>query len=150
MYETAIKLARQHFDELLTNIIKTVRETKPEFYNELDDAELKRRISPTLEKHLYYLETGDLSDWKEYCTRIVTLRVKDGQNYGPIIQVNKLLLGAWHEFFEAKLLPLGTIDGQRAERIVRSIDNRLNGLDSVGIATATATALKLKQEQQKR
>jgi hypothetical protein len=78
---------------------------------------------------------------------VTKVRIEQGFDYTVVINFNKLLLKVLSEFFWEKLLPLGTVDDRPAEKMLQSLDNRLNGLHAVAISTGTATAMKIKESQ---
>jgi hypothetical protein len=147
MYETAIKLARENSSQIITAFLALIRLEKLEPYVSLEESVLISRFAVGLEQYIAYLETGNIDTWREFCVDMTKTRIAQGFDYTVVINFNKLLLKVLSEFFWEKLLPLGTIDDRPAEKMLQSLDNRLNGMHAVAISTGTATAMKIKQSQ---
>jgi hypothetical protein len=74
MYETVVRLATVHLDQIILDIVKLIKNSNIPFYSQLDSAELVKRIGPTIPLRLRYLESGDLTEWREWCDYITSLR----------------------------------------------------------------------------
>lgn len=145
MYSTPVTLARQHLPEIAQEAVELIQAAQLEYYRNVAQSDLMQFIVPTFEQYLHYLETGNISCWKDFCTDRITLRYQQGFQYDSVIEVNKILLQALRDFFREQLVKLEIIDEQPAIRVLQSLENRLVGLNSVAITTATAVGMRLKR-----
>src|SRR5947209_2046543 len=140
MYDTPVKLARDHYTEIVDTFVEKIHQSSVVPYNTLPHDEAYKRYDPALENYLFYLETGDMTKWRDFCTYIVTLRVKQGLDYTAILDINDIMLACLSEFFTQTLPPLETVDGEAAAKVMDRLHNRLMGLRMVAKFTAIAAA----------
>jgi hypothetical protein len=147
MYEKAVSLARQQTSKITHKTAEMVKAARVKQYEAMELDELAQRLEPALLMQLRYLESGNIDEWKQYCTQVITERTNQGLDYTMVIKAGQLLVEALGEFFKDNLGQLDTIENTKPEVILQRIQRRLNGLSMV--ATSVATAIGIQQSQNK-
>jgi hypothetical protein len=146
MYQTPCLLARQHYHQITLAAASAIKAKALPFYSQFTEAQLAEQLEVSLDRQLRYLETGDLNQWREYCTeRVISRGTLDNLHYEHLIEACGLLLQALASFFREQLLPMQVVDEIAAPKLLQSLENRLGGLLAVAIATGTAVGMRPKK-----
>jgi hypothetical protein len=146
MYQTPCLLARQHHQQITLMAANAIKAKALPFYSQFTETQLAEQLESSLDHQLRYLETGDLNQWREYCTeRVISRAALDNLHYEHLIDACGLLLQALASFFREQLLPMEVVDGIAAPKLLQSLENRLGGLLAIAITTGTAVGMRPKK-----
>lgn len=142
MYASAVKLAEDHIDEILGAAITLIQTAKIQHYGTISRPTLMQGLKPALQMQLRYLENGDITEWKTYCTTVIQERTAQGVDFTNTIKAGQLIVQALTEFFEREIPKAGAINNVSPNEALRSIERRLRGLNMVATSAATSAGLK--------
>ena len=142
MYDKAVNLARQQTSKITLRAAEIIKAANTKQYKDMELDELAQRFEPALLMQLRYLESGNIEEWKQYCTQVIIERTNQGLDYTNIIKAGQLIVETLGEFFKDNLTQLDTNENTNPEVTLQSIQRRLNGLSMVATSVATATGIK--------
>lgn len=148
MYSTVVKFTLEHEAEIAQAAALLIKQSKVPYYEDVPLEELSQRVLPAFRMRLRYLETGDLTEWKQYGESLTKEREKQGVNYASIIKAGELIAEAMLQFFKTEIPKLGEIDGVPSSVVLRNVERRMQGLTLVGSSTIIRTGISQKGDKQ--
>lgn len=141
MYSSVVKLALAHEQEIGRAAASLIKENKVPYYETVPMEELAQRTLPSFHLRLRYLESGDLTEWKQYAENLTKEREKQGVNYSSIVKAGEYIAEAMLQFFQREIPKLGEVDGIPSATILRNVERRMQGLTLVGNTTVIRTGI---------
>lgn len=141
MYDVLVKLAHENEPEIAKAAARLIKDAEIPFYSALPVEELAKRVLPDFNLRLRYLETGDLTEWKQYVENLTKERDKQGVNFTNIIKAGDCIKNAILQFFQKETAKVTKIDGISSDIVMRNIERRMQGLTMVGETTALKTGI---------
>ena len=139
MNEEAIKFFRTHFDQMVKNCVEALANSNIKPYNQLSKEILLPRIEASMTTFAAYLESNDVTGWKEFWVVTTTRLIQQGQAISSMTQANQLVAETINQFLQTQVAS--------HPQVVKWLEQRLNRLNTLSSLTITATAIQVAREK---
>ena len=144
MFEDCVELVLAHEAAIALGAARKIKSTHVAWYDQLELQDLASRVLPAFHLRMRYLQSNDLTEWRDYCTNLTLQRGEQGVDYQSIILAGECITQAILEFFQAHLPTFIGHSGETValDKLYPTIERRMRGLTMVGNAVVSGTGIK--------
>ncbi len=142
MEDTAVEFMRTHLHETALRAARQIKAVGIQPYAKLEVEPLAQLITPSIVMDLNYLESGDLTQWRDFHTKLLGPLFKRGPGLDNIVKVGQIISQELASFAQTRLPQSGTIANQPAEKVAKDVQRRITNLTAAALSITTGAALK--------